>query len=409
MRITPALELNPAQANSPAKVDKVARQLEGQFAQMLVKSMRDASFGDSLFPAENTMFREMYDHKIAEAMTRGRGLGLSAMITRQLGGGEPDAAKPTDTALNPAAALRAYRLNAPAAAPMALPGAATPAGTPSEVEMLQQLRGADPSAVLQPMARALDLIAGRESSQMHEAIGRSDPYSTPAAVNDPTQQNWAALADDRWRDLNSGPAARGPSAVDTLAGTTAAAQLGPHTPEGFVASIWGHAQQAARELGVDAKALVAQAALETGWGRKLVQRNGGGSSHNLFGIKASGWSGERASSGTHEYVDGVRRNETASFRAYTSVSDSFADYVKLLKNSPRYQNALQAGGDVRSFAQGLQKAGYATDPSYAAKIAAIAGGPTIERAIAAVGDASQRLGQTFASTASPTGLGVIRR
>ncbi|WP_312238130.1 flagellar assembly peptidoglycan hydrolase FlgJ [Stenotrophomonas sp.] len=409
MRINPALELNPAQANSPAKVDKVARQLEGQFAQMLVKSMRDASFGDSLFPAENTMFREMYDHKIAEAMTRGRGLGLSAMITRQLGGAEAEAAKPTDTALNPAAALRAYRLNAPAAAPMALPASATPTGTPSEVEMLQQLRGADPSAVLQPMERALDLIAGRESSQMHEAIGRSDPYAAAPGVSDPTEQNWAALADDRWRDVNGTAAARAPSAVDTLAANTAAAQLGPHTPEGFVASIWNHAQQAARELGVDAKALVAQAALETGWGRKLVQRNGGGSSHNLFGIKASGWGGERATSGTHEYVDGVRRNETASFRAYTSVGDSFADYVKLLKNSPRYQNALQAGGDVRGFAQGLQKAGYATDPSYAAKIAAIAGGPTIERAIAAVGDASQRLGQTFASTASPTGLGVIRR
>ena len=407
MRINPALELNPTQANSPAKVDKVARQLEGQFAQMLVKSMRDASFGDSLFPAENTMFREMYDKKIAEAMTRGRGLGLSAMITRQLGGAEADAAKPTDTALNPAAALRAYRLNAPAATSMALPTGTAPASAPSEVDLLQQLRGADPSAVLQPMERALDLIAGRESSQMHEAIGRSDPYVTPPGVSEPTQENWAALANDRWSGVND--TARGPGAVDTLAANTAAAKLGPHTPEGFVASIWGHAQQAARELGVDAKALVAQAALETGWGRKLVQRNGGGSSHNLFGIKATGWSGERASSGTHEYVDGVRRNETASFRAYTSVGDSFADYVKLLKNSPRYQNALQAGGDVRGFAQGLQKAGYATDPSYAAKIAAIAGGPTIERAIAAVGDASQQLGRTFASTASPTGLGVIRR
>ncbi|MCC7635302.1 glucosaminidase domain-containing protein [Stenotrophomonas rhizophila] len=409
MRITPALELNPAQANSPAKVDKVARQLEGQFAQMLVKSMRDASFGDALFPAENTMFREMYDKQIAEAMTRGRGLGLSAMITRQLGGAQAEAATPTDTALNPAAALRAYRLNAPAAAPMALPGATAPAGANSEVEMLQQLRGADPSAVLQPMERALDLIAGRESSQMHEAIGRSDPYAAAPGVNDPSRENWAALANDRWSGVNDGAAARGPSAVDTLAANTAAAKLGPHTPEGFVASIWGHAQQAARELGVDAKALVAQAALETGWGRKLVQRNGGGSSHNLFGIKANGWNGERARSGTHEYVDGVRRNETASFRAYGSVGDSFADYVKLLKNSPRYQNALQAGSDVRGFAQGLQKAGYATDPGYAAKIAAIAGGPTIERAIAAVGDASQRLGQTFASTASPTGLGAIRR
>ncbi|MBT2767456.1 flagellar assembly peptidoglycan hydrolase FlgJ [Stenotrophomonas sp. ISL-67] len=407
MRIQPSLELNPAQANSPAKVDKVARQLEGQFAQMLVKSMRDASFGDSLLPGENTMFRDMYDQKIADAMTKGRGLGLSAMISRQLGGGETDAATPTDTRLNPAAALRAYRLNAPTAAPMALPASSAPASAPAEVDLLQQLGGEAPSAVLQPMERALDLIAGRERSQMHEAIGRSDPYG--AVPTDISSENWA-MADDRWRDVGATASARtGPSAVDALAGSTAAAQLGTHTPEGFVASIWGHAQQAARELGVDAKALVAQAALETSWGRKLVQRNGGGSSHNLFGIKATGWSGERATSGTHEYVDGVRRNETASFRAYTSVGDSFADYVKLLKNSPRYQNALQAGGDVRSFAQGLQKAGYATDPSYAAKIAAIAGGPTIERAIAAVGDASQRLGRTFASTASPAGLGAIRR
>ncbi len=402
MRIQPALELNPAQPNSPAKVDKVARQLEGQFAQMLVKSMRDASFGDSLMPGENQMFRDMYDQKIAEAMTRGRGLGLSAMITRQLGGGETEAAKPTDTRLDPATALRAYRVNAPAAAPTSLPGTTSPAAAPDEADLLQQLNGQDPSAVLLPMERALDLIAGRETSQMHAAIGRSTPYAGVADVS----EDVSAMADDRWSGVNA--PARSP--VDTMAASTAAAQLGPHTPEGFVASIWGHAQQAARELGVDAKALVAQAALETGWGRKLIQRNGGaGSSHNLFGIKASGWSGERATTGTHEYVDGVRRNETASFRAYGSVGESFADYVKLLKNSPRYQNALQAGTNVRGFAQGLQRAGYATDPSYAAKIAAIAGGPTIERAVAAVDDASQRLGRTFASTASPTGLGAIRR
>lgn len=404
MRIQPALELNPAQPNSPAKVDKVARQLEGQFAQMLIKSMREASFGDSLFPGENTMFREMYDQKIADAMTRGRGLGLSSMIARQLGGAEGETAKPVDTTLNPAAALRAYQLNAPAAA-LPLPASTAPAA-PREVDLLQQLGGGEPSAVLQPMERALDLIAGRESSQMHEAIGRSDPY---AAVpdTDPASAHWA-MADDRWTDINR-TAATGPSAADTLAANTAAAELGPHTPEGFVASIWGHAQQAARELGVDAKALVAQAALETGWGRKLVRRSGGDSSHNLFGIKANGWQGERATSGTHEYVNGVRRNETASFRAYNSVGESFADYVRLLKTSPRYQNALQAGSNVRSFAQGLQRAGYATDPTYAAKIAAIAGGPTIERAVAAVSDAGERLGRTFASTASPTGLGVIRR
>ncbi|HBZ47754.1 MAG TPA: flagellar assembly peptidoglycan hydrolase FlgJ, partial [Stenotrophomonas sp.] len=216
MRIQPSLELNPAQANSPAKVDKVARQLEGQFAQMLVKSMRDASFGDSLLPGENQMFRDMYDQKIAEAMTKGRGLGLSTMISRQLGGGGTEAAKPTDTSLNPAAALRAYRLNAPAAAPMALPASGEAPSAPSEVDLLQQLGGQAPSAVLQPMERALDLIAGRESSQMHEAIGRSDPYGA-APASDTSGENWA-MADDRWRDVGTTAATTGPSAVDTLAG-----------------------------------------------------------------------------------------------------------------------------------------------------------------------------------------------
>ncbi len=88
MRINPAFDLRGATERS-GRIDKVARQLEGQFAQMLVKSMRDASFGDSLFPGENKMFREMYDQKIAEAMTRGKGLGLSSMISRQLSGQAP--------------------------------------------------------------------------------------------------------------------------------------------------------------------------------------------------------------------------------------------------------------------------------------------------------------------------------
>src|SRR5690606_21984314 len=125
------------------------------------------------------------------------------------------------------------------------------------------------------------------------------------------------------------------------AGNAAAADLGERTPEGFVAKIWHHAQRAARELGVDPRALVAQAALETGWGRRGISRATGGDSNNLFGIKANGWSGDRVTTGTHEYVNGVRTTETASFRAYGSTADSFADYVKLLKNSDRYQQALR--------------------------------------------------------------------
>lgn len=398
MRITPAFELNPAQQNDPARIDKVARQLEGQFAQMLVKSMRDASFGDSLFPGENKMFREMYDQKIAEAMTRGKGLGLSAMITRQLSGATAEGPA-LDTGIGAAKASRAYQLNAPPKAAPSLP--LEDAG--QAVRMLQQMAAGaqqDASAAIAPMEQALDLIAGRESSSVHRSLGTDDPYI--AGLDGP---DWAARS-DQWSATASNRGSG--TTTDALATRTAVAQLGAHTPEGFVASIWQHAQSAAKELGVDARALVAQAALETGWGKRQIKHADGSTSHNLFGIKANGWNGQRAVAGTHEYVDGVRRNETASFRAYTSPAESFADYVRLLKTSPRYQQALQAGTDVQGFARGLQRAGYATDPRYAAKIAAIAGGPTIERAVAAVTDAGSRLGQTFASTATAA-LGITRR
>ncbi|MBK0055776.1 glucosaminidase domain-containing protein [Stenotrophomonas sp. S39] len=403
MRINPAFDLNPAQQTDPARVDKVARQLEGQFAQMLVKSMRDASFGDSLFPGENKMFREMYDQKIAEAMTRGKGLGLSSIISRQLSGQQADGPA-LDTHVDPAKASRAYQLNAPAkAAPSLSLDDASQA-----VRMLQQMAAgaqegaqAATSPALAPMEQALDLIAGRDSSSMHRSLGTSDPYASSIAGDD-----WAA-SNDQWAATASNRGSMGTPA-DALATRTAVAQLGANTPEGFVASIWGHAQSAAKELGVDARALVAQAALETGWGKRQIKHADGSTSHNLFGIKATGWKGQSAVAGTHEYVDGVRRNETASFRAYSTPAESFADYVRLLKTSPRYQQALQAGTDVQGFARGLQRAGYATDPRYAAKIAAIAGGPTIERAVAAVTDAGTRLGQTFASTATAA-LGITRR
>jgi len=393
MRIAAApLDLNQTTSNDPARIDKVARQLEGQFAQMLIKSMREASFGDSLFPGENKMFREMYDQRIAEAMTRGRGLGLSSMIARQLGGDA--SAQALDPAIKPEAAARAYRLASPDATALPLRD-----DKPALLDPLQGMPGSERSALLDPQVQALDLIAGRESSQMHAALGDNDPYASVDPLAG--EADWSAASNDRWTKVSA--AERG-DAVDTTTADLAANQLGTHTPEGFVASVWPHAERAARELGVDPRALVAQAALETGWGKRHIKRDNGGSSHNLFGIKATGWTGERATTGTHEYVNGQRRNEVASFRAYGSVAESFSDYVRMLKNSPRYQSALKAGNDVRGFAQGLQRAGYATDPAYANKIAAIAAGPTIERAVAAIGDAGLRLGQTFASAAGVTGL-----
>src|SRR5690606_15128319 len=161
---------------------------------------------------------------------------------------------------------------------------------------------------------------------------------------------------------------------------------------------WPQAQKAAAELGVPARALVAQAALETGWGRRLAGRKDQ-SSMNLFGIKATGgWNGARVNSRTHEFVGGKRVDERADFRAYGSVAESFADYTRLIGRD-RYAAARGTGSDVHRFASALQKAGYATDPSYAAKITAIANGATLSRALAAM-PARQALPVQYAS-ASP--------
>lgn len=141
------------------------------------------------------------------------------------------------------------------------------------------------------------------------------------------------------------------------------------SPEEFVSRLRPAAESAAQRLGVESDVLLAQAALETGWGRKIPQAEDGSSSHNLFGIKAdSGWSGDRVTVGTLEYRDGVAQRENASFRSYDSWEESFSDYVGFLNDNPRYAPALNSGGDADAFLSQLQQSGYATDPVYADKI-----------------------------------------
>lgn len=150
----------------------------------------------------------------------------------------------------------------------------------------------------------------------------------------------------------------------------------------FVCSILPVARNAAGRIGVDPRALVAQAALETGWGRHVIRRSDGSSSYNLFGIKAGrSWQGQRVSAGTLEFQGGVMQHTRASFRSYDSLQAAFDDYVRLLMENPRYSEALRAGPDVGAFADALQAAGYATDPAYADKIRQIAGSQRLRAAM----------------------------
>lgn len=141
------------------------------------------------------------------------------------------------------------------------------------------------------------------------------------------------------------------------------------TPAEFVRRLKPHAQAAGERLGVKPEALVAQAALETGWGQHVIHDRNGNSSHNLFNIKADQrWSGERVNVSTLEYRDGLPQMERADFRQYRDYQQSFADYVEFLQNNPRYQEALSRGANAEEYAEALQEAGYATDPAYAEKI-----------------------------------------
>jgi flagellar protein FlgJ len=137
-------------------------------------------------------------------------------------------------------------------------------------------------------------------------------------------------------------------------------------------------QQAGQQLGVSPKILLAQAAIETGWGRSVV-------GNNLFGIKAGpSWVNGKVDAPTHEYQNGELISIVDSFRAYPNAEASVQDFVSLVSNSPRYRAALGAGEDVVAYAQGLLAGGWATDINYVQKLQSVATGASVRSAAAAV-------------------------
>ena len=143
----------------------------------------------------------------------------------------------------------------------------------------------------------------------------------------------------------------------------------PASAQEFVALHSEAAKKAEGASGIPASFMVAQAAHETGWGKKAIRMADGSNSFNLFGIKANAdWKGARTESLTTEFVNGQAKKVTQSFRAYSSYEESFADYARLMKTSPRYREVVANAGNAQQFAQGLQRAGYATDPAYADKL-----------------------------------------
>jgi flagellar protein FlgJ len=165
--------------------------------------------------------------------------------------------------------------------------------------------------------------------------------------------------------------ARGYSAGSALTPPVKGATGAPDAAA-FVDRLAAPAQAASAATGIPARFIVGQAALESGWGKREIRAADGSTSYNVFGIKATrGWTGRTVSALTTEYVNGTPRRVVAKFRAYDSYEHAMTDYANLLKNNPRYAGVLSASRSVEGFAQGMQKAGYATDPNYAKKLISI--------------------------------------
>jgi peptidoglycan hydrolase FlgJ len=180
---------------------------------------------------------------------------------------------------------------------------------------------------------------------------------------------------ERQMGMNPGPIPKNDSANHTPVNPfkpNAEVKLPQQAAAGFVQQHQAAAATAEQATGIPASFMIAQAAHETGWGRKEIRHGDGTPAYNLFGIKAgSHWNGPTADVVTTEYVNGEPRKMVQKFRAYSSYAESFADYAKLMKSNPRYEQVLAARNNAHGFAQGLQRAGYATDPAYAEKLSKV--------------------------------------
>jgi len=181
--------------------------------------------------------------------------------------------------------------------------------------------------------------------------------------------------------LKSAQASTSPSPSPSPSPAAAQASAA-QSPGEFVDQVMPTIRRAASALGLNPLGLLAQAALETGWGQRMPRTADGRPSFNMFGIKAGdSWTGARATADTMEFSNGVATPRRTAFRAYGSIEDSVNDFANLLRNSPRYRDAVAAGNDTQAYVDGIGKSGYATDPEYASKLSQILNSDTLRAAL----------------------------
>lgn len=350
--------------DSEANLRKVAQEFESLFLGEMLKSMRSANdvlAKDNPLNTETTkQYQSMYDQQLSVTLSKeGGGIGLQDVLMRQLSktkGVARAGANPFAHAGN--------SLNKPLGASRdasADAKAATGTGSHNDMALLNQRRLSLPSKLADRLVAGIVPSAAAEAGT---ATGSKNLINVPAS----------APVNSIANTVRSGAAVEGSSLAKSVAQPPLApAKRAFGSSDEFIATMLPMAEKAAARIGVDPKVLVAQAALETGWGKSIMRADDGSSSHNLFGIKATGnWKGDNARAITSEFRNGQMVKETADFRSYGSYEDSFHDLVSLLQNNDRYQGVVKAADNPEQFVKELQKAGYATDPNYASKISSIA-------------------------------------
>ncbi|WLH49084.1 flagellar assembly peptidoglycan hydrolase FlgJ [Pseudomonas beijingensis] len=392
-------QLKVGDKNSDGNLRKVAQEFESLFLGEMLKSMRSATEAlgkdNPMNTPEAKQYQEMYDQQLAVSMSReGGGIGLADVLLRQMSKNKP--VEPGEAATL-SAAKQQEALDKVAKVPVPTPVAAgtLPTDGPlsrtngqrplwasravsapqgegvhrNDMELLNQRRLALPPKLAD---RLLAGLVPSTSTNLDVPAQNLLPDRAIAAVKPTTGE----LANGDWLAALKASEPKGDMQVYGRA--VAQPPLAParkafRDADEFVNAMLPMAKEAADRIGVDPRYLVAQAALETGWGKSVMRQPDGSSSHNLFGIKASAnWKGDSARAITSEFRNGAMVKETAEFRSYASYRDSFHDLVNLLQSNSRYQDVLKSADKPEQFVRELQKAGYATDPNYASKISNIA-------------------------------------
>ncbi len=324
---------NQAKVDSRAAIKAAAKEFEAFFMNMMLKSMRQASevIGeDSMFNSQQEkMFIGMLDEQMSVELSQKGNLGIADLMARNILGDD-------------------YNL-------------------PHETKSLYSKMQQSPTMELEPSRKSTSIdIDSRNISDVSEkkVEGRSkESLTAPETVLVPAKQNI-----DKNRTVEKNKPVVIQAAIKEVDGVAEKKSLFD-SASSFVTQLLPSAQKIAQKLGVDPKLLLAQAALETGWGKYIMHDKNGLPSHNLFGIKSSqSWQGNSVKVDTLEVEKGAFVKKNEKFRMYDSFEKSFDDYAKLLQNSPRYQAALEVAKDAEKFVESLQSAGYATDPDYAKKI-----------------------------------------